>query len=574
MPYCAQKFCCASLRSCVGVVVNKYLSRSKSGGLKGPSGNGPGGTGDDFAEPHTKLRQLKPSYRMLEQRIAFDAAAVATVAAVTAEDQSDQSGALTTDHGAASPATAHTNDLVDAITDAPVDVGAGTAPQTAIVFIDSSVENASALLSGVEPSAEIYVIDSTRGGLEQIASVLAGRTDIGAIYIISHGDAGRLFLGNEMLTSDNISMQADKLAAIGSSLSAEGDILIYGCAVGAGAKGFEFVRDFSSLTGADIAASTDDTGAAELGGDWDLEVQHGAVEARIIAAHTWDGLLAPISITNVTGTASVAGTALANNIAGTGITVTAATFTGDNTQAGTFTSATGYSPEWLGFSSGILLSTGNTGQVLGPNTAGGSSVDAPGGYTDADLGTLAGGTSLDAATVTISFIPTTDRITLKFTFGSEEYNEYVYSAYNDALGVFVNGVQAAVLPNGDTITINSVNQAAAFNPGSGNLNNDPNPTNGIWDSANPSLYISNPNSATGGPYNTGMDGFTVTISVVATVNPGVVNTIKIGITDIQDSQFRFVSFHKRRQFSGRDNSEHRHCNDAAQYLCGHRCTRE
>ena len=56
-------------------------------------------------------------------------------------------------------------------------------------------------------------------------------------------------------------------------------MLLYGCEVGAGAEGAAFIDQLALMTGADIAASTDKTGGSTLGGNWDLEVVHGSVEA-------------------------------------------------------------------------------------------------------------------------------------------------------------------------------------------------------------------------------------------------------------------------------------------------------
>jgi len=46
-----------------------------------------------------------------------------------------------------------------------------------------------------------------------------------------------------------------------------GDILLYGCNVGAGAEGLAFVESVARLSQADVAASDDVTGSAALGGD-------------------------------------------------------------------------------------------------------------------------------------------------------------------------------------------------------------------------------------------------------------------------------------------------------------------
>lgn len=62
----------------------------------------------------------------------------------------------------------------------------------------------------------------------------------------------------------------------------DADLLIYGCDVGAGVAGQDLLSAISQLTGADLAASDDLTGAGLLGGDWDLEIQTGIIETSSV----------------------------------------------------------------------------------------------------------------------------------------------------------------------------------------------------------------------------------------------------------------------------------------------------
>ena len=61
-------------------------------------------------------------------------------------------------------------------------------------------------------------------------------------------------------------------------------------------QGQAVVKRLGELTGADVAASTDLTGTASLGGDWDLEYRTGNIETRVasadVASPTWSGRLA------------------------------------------------------------------------------------------------------------------------------------------------------------------------------------------------------------------------------------------------------------------------------------------
>ena len=405
---------------------------------------------------------------------------------------------------------------------------------TTVVFIDAAVTNKDALISSLGPDSEIVILDANRDGVAQIADYLSGRTGVDSVQILSHGDIGRVYLGNAILTTDSVSgNHADELATIKAALSDNADILLYGCDVAAGSAGKALVDALAGATDADIGASIDETGSTEAGGDWVLELQTGYIESSGITVDAYTDLLAPISIANVNGS-SVTATTMAQLLAGGGITITGATYTGANSQSGIFSSATGYSPDWISFSDGIVLTTGTTTGIAGANTNGATSTDAPssGSGADTDLAAIGAGTSFDSAVLSFNFVPTTNQISLQFVFGSEEYNEYVYSTFNDAMGIWVNGVNVAVDPSGTPISIDTINRAAAYNPSSGSQANDPDPANGTYDSSAPNIYINNAPNA--GTYSTGMDGFTVTLSIIATVTPGVSNSIKIGIADIGD----------------------------------------
>ncbi|WP_178130441.1 Ig-like domain-containing protein [Reyranella sp. CPCC 100927] len=165
-----------------------------------------------------------------------------------------------------------------------------------IVFIDSNVGDIQPWLQDIRPGSEIVVLDSARSGLAQIAAFMAGRSNIDAIHIISHGAQGQLDLGSDVLTPETLADHQTELAAIGRALSADGDILLYGCNIAAGTDGAQTVDLLASLTSADVAASTDGTGATAQGGDWTLEEQQGVIDARSLSAPAWDGLLVQTTI--------------------------------------------------------------------------------------------------------------------------------------------------------------------------------------------------------------------------------------------------------------------------------------
>ncbi|MCA1246564.1 Ig-like domain-containing protein [Massilia sp. MS-15] len=167
----------------------------------------------------------------------------------------------------------------------------------AIVFVDTAVEGYQTLLAGLAAGTEIHLLAAGEDGLTRMAEVLDGRSSIDALHLISHGRPGVLSLGTLALDANTMAARAADLARIGAALAPQADILLYGCDVGAGAAGAGFLALLAQATGADVAASTDPTGAAARGGNWTLEAAHGPIETSPLldaaSAAAFDGLLAP-----------------------------------------------------------------------------------------------------------------------------------------------------------------------------------------------------------------------------------------------------------------------------------------
>jgi Ca2+-binding RTX toxin-like protein/subtilisin-like proprotein convertase family protein len=168
-----------------------------------------------------------------------------------------------------------------------------------VYVIDSRVANYQLLIDQLPADADWFLIGETQDGLAEIAKHLAGYDGLNALHILSHGRSGALYLGTTELTTSGLDAYATLLEQIGSRLSADGDILLYGCDVAFGADGQAFITRFAALTGADVAASSDKTGSADVQGNWDLEAVVGEVEARA-ASFSVSG----VSLDVITGTSS------------------------------------------------------------------------------------------------------------------------------------------------------------------------------------------------------------------------------------------------------------------------------
>ena len=135
-----------------------------------------------------------------------------------------------------------------------------------ILFIDQNVADADTLLKGLDRDIKVIRLNANADGLAQIADALYGYSGVDAIHIVSHGRPGTLLLGNAQLSQNTMEIHHDALATIGKALSEHGDILLYGCNVGAGETGAAFVKTLAQATGADIAASVNPTGDSAGGG--------------------------------------------------------------------------------------------------------------------------------------------------------------------------------------------------------------------------------------------------------------------------------------------------------------------
>ncbi|HMU69336.1 MAG TPA: choice-of-anchor L domain-containing protein, partial [Chitinophagales bacterium] len=119
----------------------------------------------------------------------------------------------------------------------------------------------------------------------------------------------------------------------------------------------------------------------------------------------------------------------------------------------------------VGIPNGILLTSGSVGNAVGPNNSPSqsSSLGMPG---DPDLDMIPGvlGTN-DACVLEFDFTATSDTIRFNYSFGSEEYLEYVGS-FNDVFAFYISGPgiagtdNMALIPGtATTVSINNVNDA-------------------------------------------------------------------------------------------------------------------
>nr|WP_236616975.1 DUF4347 domain-containing protein [Dickeya zeae] len=248
----------------------------------------------------------------LEARMLFDGAIVAT-AEQTTETQTTTSQTTTTQTASADTATQSDNSHADGTTDqsdtssqhtstqsATADshdvaaVATGATAHKEVVFIDTSVADYQTLVDQVPAGTEVVLLDSSKDGLTQMVEWAQTHSGYDAIHIISHGSEGQVSLGTLTLNTTTAASRSADLATLGSALTEDGDLLLYGCDIGATGSG-AFLQLLHDTTGADIAASNDNTGAAALGGDWVLETSVGDIQAHSLSVSDYSHLLSTVT---------------------------------------------------------------------------------------------------------------------------------------------------------------------------------------------------------------------------------------------------------------------------------------
>lgn len=205
---------------------------------------------------------------------------------------------------------------------------------------------------------------------------------------------------------------------------------------------------------------------------------------------------------------------LAETIFGDGVSIQSASYTGDALSSAIYSGGDTLAPGATPSDTGVIFSTGRaadyTNSTGNANQSASRSSNTAGENDQAEFNSEAGTRTFDASYLDVEFVPTGDTLTMQFVFASEEYPEFQDSVFQDYIGVWVNGEFVEIeFGTGDV------------DPG--NINS----------TSNQNLYLDN---ATG-DFNTEMDGLTLTLTLKVDVNPGEVNSLRIGVADVSDSSY-------------------------------------
>ncbi len=107
-----------------------------------------------------------------------------------------------------------------------------------LILINSNLADLDGLIADLQNSdgsrsVEVVILDADREGIAQVGAILAGRSELTAVHVITHGAEGQIQLGRDWLNSATLGGNHDAVAVWGDALTNTGDILFYGCNIAA-----------------------------------------------------------------------------------------------------------------------------------------------------------------------------------------------------------------------------------------------------------------------------------------------------------------------------------------------------
>ena len=148
-----------------------------------------------------------------------------------------------------------------------------------LVIISDYVKDADKIAEQLDENTDVLILKKGENPMDQINEYLDSQDGVkyDAIHVVSHGNAGYFLLNDSIVDADAVAEDPASWKAIGEHLTADGDIMIYGCNVAGSEDGKAMIANIAELTGADVAASVDKVGSAN---GWDLEYAYGIVDTE------------------------------------------------------------------------------------------------------------------------------------------------------------------------------------------------------------------------------------------------------------------------------------------------------
>jgi len=168
------------------------------------------------------------------------------------------------------------------------------APKSTLIVTDGAIS--AETLSKYSPSAK--VVDISEGGLTTLSEAVKGvKGEFASIQFFTHATNDTLLLGEASINEYNVKDFKATFKEIGKSLTDSGDLVFYGCNLAATDSGKSMLNAIAKYSKADVAASTDLTGASKYGANYNLEFKVGRIQAApiTISDDDFDGVIIDVN---------------------------------------------------------------------------------------------------------------------------------------------------------------------------------------------------------------------------------------------------------------------------------------
>ncbi|MEA3642681.1 MAG: DUF4347 domain-containing protein, partial [Lamprobacter sp.] len=163
-----------------------------------------------------------------------------------------------------------------------------------IAFLAADLPHLNDLLAGIPPHIETHLLAPGEQLLPQLVAVLERHPGWGqfkALHLLTHGAPGELHLGAQKLDLAALEAHQPALLRLRAALSADAEVLLYGCEVAQGERGQKFVEALSANLSLPVAAASHKVGHPSGSGHWSLDVSRAPLRTPAMAVPEWPGVL-------------------------------------------------------------------------------------------------------------------------------------------------------------------------------------------------------------------------------------------------------------------------------------------
>jgi|GEM_PF-1111909 len=144
-----------------------------------------------------------------------------------------------------------------------------------VVVFDKSINDLVFIDANIDDKFDKIFCDADDNAFLLLNRILTEARGLDSLHIFSHGAPGALLLGNGRIDAERLLQCSELIKTWQPAFAENAQIVLYGCEVGQGELGREFVNLLARLLNVDVVASTQKVGANTLGGRWLFDVATG-----------------------------------------------------------------------------------------------------------------------------------------------------------------------------------------------------------------------------------------------------------------------------------------------------------